>query len=515
MASLATTAIDLWRSLNVELVIFLMTLVFAFAFRDISPKLTGERGVKGRKPAKSQKECSPPATPPAVTPPVARPRPAGPPRGVRVNMAGEQLASPSQHANVGPGPQRWRQPWQIIDEVVDGMREQPGSRFAARALNLYEELRETLERDHIRIADAARSARHTPIDFYTTLVQCVMRVGKCHLVEAVIDDMKVQGVGRPLVFYESAMKQLAGQKHYHLALNIYDRLVADGLEPSAVTCSCLISFAAEIGEFQRAADFFQKLSSLTTPSIRAYMTVLRVYGKRQDWQSSLSTFRDMQRRGVKIDSLVLNVILATGVSADQLQGVEVLLAEASDYKPPIADVVSYNTLVKCYAQHNDFDEAARVIDRMRARALKPNAITFNSVMDAAVRSLKSNRAWEILQDMRCSGLSPDKYTCSIMVKGLSQSPTPSHVQSALDLLREVNTMCDKTLRTTLYHAVIEAAAQAGDSALLMQAFSQARQYMVVPAPAAYRRLREFAETRGIVLAPGQLPEDAIGTAACG
>lgn len=506
MAFIMATAFDLWRSLNVELVIFLMTLVFAFAFRDISPKLAGDGGMKGRKNCKGKKECNITISDPQP-PVVQRPRPAGgPPRGVRVNV-GEQLAAPAC-SDTGVGMPRWRQPSQIIDEVVDGMREQPGSRFAARALNLYEELRDMLGRENIRIVDAARSSRHSPIDFYTTLVQCVMRVGKCHLVEAVIDDMKQQGVGRPLVFYESAMKQLAGQKHYHIALNIYDRLVADGLEPSAVTCSCLISFAAEIGEFQRAADFFQKLASLTTPSIRAYMTVLRVYGKRQDWQSSLTTFRDMQRRGVKIDSLVLNVILATGVSADQLHGVEELLAEADDYRPPIADVVSYNTLVKCYAQHNDFDEAARVIQRMRGRGLKPNAITFNSVMDAAVRSQKSASAWEILQDMRSSGLSPDKYTCSIMVKGLSQNPTSIHVQSALDLLREVNTMCDKTLRTTLYHSVIEAAAQAGDTSLLMHAFSQARQYMVVPTASAYRRLREFAESRGIVLT-GQGSEAAL------
>eukprot|EP00421_Protoceratium_reticulatum_P012483 CAMPEP_0168403956 /NCGR_PEP_ID=MMETSP0228-20121227/24393_1 /TAXON_ID=133427 /ORGANISM="Protoceratium reticulatum, Strain CCCM 535 (=CCMP 1889)" /LENGTH=88 /DNA_ID=CAMNT_0008417569 /DNA_START=88 /DNA_END=351 /DNA_ORIENTATION=- len=88
------------------------------------------------------------------------------------------------------------------------------------------------------------------------------------------------------------MKQLAGQKFYHLALNIHDRMVADGLEPSAVTCSCLISFAAEVGELDRAAHFFEKLASLTTPSIRAYMTVLRVHGRRQDWPAALATFRD-------------------------------------------------------------------------------------------------------------------------------------------------------------------------------------------------------------------------------
>mmetsp|Transcript_117816 Transcript_117816/g.380211 ORF Transcript_117816/g.380211 Transcript_117816/m.380211 type:complete len:508 (+) Transcript_117816:195-1718(+) len=495
MSFATATAADLLRSLNVEVVIFLVTLTFALAFRGISAKLPGARPAKDRIAGKGSREACTPAADGPPTP--QKSRHGGGARHSRVSSG--ELQSPAAHDRGGAVAQQRRQPGQIMDEVVDGMREQPGARFAARALALYAELMEELRRGDLCIATVAKGSRHSPIDLYTTLVQCVMRVGKCHLVEDLIEDMRQQGISRPLVFYESAMKQLAGQKHYHLALRIYDHLVADGLAPSAVTCSCLISFAAEIGEFQRAATFFQKLSSLTTPSIRAYMTVLRVYGRRQDWQSSVSIFHDMQHRGVKIDSLVLNVILATGVSADQLQGMEELLSEADCIRPPIVDVVSYNTLVKCYAQHNDFEGAAAVLGRMRRRGLTPNAITFNSVMDAAVRSQKISEAWELLKEMRRAGLQPDKFTCSILVKGLAQHPIPVHVLSTLDLLREVDVLCDKSLRTTLYHAVVEAAAQAGETDLLMRSLLQARQHQVVPTAAAYRRLRELAEKHGLAL----------------
>mmetsp|Transcript_45344 Transcript_45344/g.144547 ORF Transcript_45344/g.144547 Transcript_45344/m.144547 type:complete len:522 (-) Transcript_45344:104-1669(-) len=512
MSLVVTIVSDLWKSFNMELLIFALTLTFAFAIRGTSGKQAGKKPTKNLGPEKSPKQVASAAL---EQPPVPRASPrtptsGPPPRNLRFTGAERGLRNwgdvqPGAAAGAGPGAARRRHPGQLMDEVVDGMREHPGTRFASRALELYSELQEILKEDGMRMTEAARGSRHSPIDFYTTLVLCVMRVGKCHLVECLIDDMIQYGVSRPLVFYESAMKQLAGQKHYHLALSIYDRLVADGLEPSAVTCSCLISFAAEVGEFQRAAGFFEKLASLTTPSIRAYMTVLRVHGRRQDWAASLATFRDMQRRRVAIDSLVLNVILATGISADQIQGVEELLAEADGFQPPITDVVSYNTLVKGYAQHNDFDGAAQVIERMRKRGLTPNAITFNSVMDAAVRSHRSSEAWDLLKEMRRSGLHPDKYTCSIMVKGLAQSPSSALVQSALDLLREVDAMCDKTLRSTLYHSVIEAAAQAGETSLLMHAFSQMRQHKVVPTAAAYRRLHEFAEAHSVALGSAKAP----------
>jgi len=488
---IAAVLADLWNTLHVEFAIFSVTLTFALVFRGISSELTRVRPSKTSKLGKDPDDggCEPP-------PSVQKPR-----RPQTTAPRGARFASPEQQGhkagNQAAAVPRRRLPAQILDEVVESIRDQPSVRTAARALELYfMELREQLTRQGLRLPEAVLGAKHRPLDFYSTLVQCAVRVGQCHLIEEIIDDMVHQGVSRPLPFYESTMKQLAGQKHYHFALAVYDRLAADGLEPSAVTCSCLISFAAEIGEPERAVGFFKKLSSLTTPSIRAYMTVLRVYSRRQDWASSLATFREMRRRGVRVDSPVLNVVLATGVSAYQLDGLEALLAEAESYDPPITDVVSYNTMAKCYAQHNDFDGARGVIHRLRRRGLAPNAITFNSVMDGAVRSRRAAEAWEVLEDMRASGLTPDKYTCSILVKGLGQETPPGQIQTALALLQESNGALDKSLRTALYHAVIEAAAQAGNSSTLTQVFAQARQHHVVPTAAACRKLKELAEVPG-------------------
>ena len=68
-----------------------------------------------------------------------------------------------------------------------------------------------------------------------------------------------------------------------------------------------------MGELRRAIHFFSILSKTTTPSIRAYMTVLRVHSMRQDWPRALSIIREMQGRGVRVDPLALNVALRTGI----------------------------------------------------------------------------------------------------------------------------------------------------------------------------------------------------------
>merc|ERR1740138_587690 len=110
------------------------------------------------------------------------------------------------------------------------------------------------------------------------------------------------------------MRLLAGKKNFKEALSVYDFLVRDGLEPSPVTQSCLVGFAAELGDNDRAVKFFEEFSSRCLPSIRACMTILRVYASRKDWESSLALYHTMHQRGVPVDSIVLNIVLSTGVS---------------------------------------------------------------------------------------------------------------------------------------------------------------------------------------------------------
>eukprot|EP00446_Apocalathium_sp_SHHI-4_P033065 CAMPEP_0177233160 /NCGR_PEP_ID=MMETSP0367-20130122/43718_1 /TAXON_ID=447022 ORGANISM="Scrippsiella hangoei-like, Strain SHHI-4" /NCGR_SAMPLE_ID=MMETSP0367 /ASSEMBLY_ACC=CAM_ASM_000362 /LENGTH=537 /DNA_ID=CAMNT_0018683875 /DNA_START=145 /DNA_END=1755 /DNA_ORIENTATION=- len=483
---------DVWQAVGSEVIIFVVTLVFALGIRSLSnTKGAAASGKAGLKEVPVTPKVVSGATPKSVRssgPPQHReecqtPSPSFAARSARTSPAHQ--ASPRQLPVARRG-----SPADLLNEIVEGTKEQTSLKFAAKALQVYQdELLVSLKHGGLSIKDVARSSRHSPLELYSTLVNCAIRVGKHHLVEALLDDMVEQGVNRPLAFYESAMRQLASQKQYHLALTMYDMLDKDGLRPSAVTCSCLIGFSAEVGELQRAVSFFESLSAMTTPSIRAYMTVLRVHAKRQDFEASIAIFRDMEKRGVAIDSLVLNVVLATCVAADQLPAVEQLVSEADVKSPPITDVVSFNTLLKACAQRGDAVRAKSVLARMKARRLRPNAITFNTAMDAMVRGGRAEDAWGLVADMRAAGLNPDKFTCSILVKGLAKDPAARQVKAALTLLGETEGACDASLKSTLYHSILESAAQvkvAGDASLAAAAFAQMRRFGVAPSPGAQR-----------------------------
>jgi pentatricopeptide repeat protein len=222
------------------------------------------------------------------------------------------------------------------------------------------------------------------------------------------------------------------------------------------------------------------------PSIRAYMTILRVHSRRQDWSRSLAVIRDMQSRQAPIDSLVLNIVLATGVAAGELQSTQDLLQEFS--KNNGADVISFNTVMKGFAQQKDVENAKKLLEEMCQTGVRPNAITFNTVMDAAVRSSRVADAWCVLSQMRDAGLAPDKFTCTTLMKGIQMGAKPEQLMMILDLLRNVTADCDSTLCGTLFRNVIEATAQLKDPALTARAIQQMREQRVMLPSQDYQRL---------------------------
>jgi len=444
LAVLITVLANLLIELQLDILAMLMTLAFALAFQKLTslPRLAPYvKGVES-----------------------SRPKGVLSPRRQRPEM------------KKGRSP-----PGIMVSEIMTIGKEQLTLRSAGKATALHEKLLDAA-RDGVGIADIALAAGYQPVDYYTTLVCCIMKLGRCHHVQDIVEEMKKQGVARTIDFYEVAMRQLAGNKQPRLALGIYEQLAADGLKPSAVTYSCLIGFALAVNDLRLASEFFERLSALTTPSIRAYMTMLRFHGKRQDWRSSLALFRDMQHRGVDIDSIALNVVLATGIAAGEANIVEEFLQEVELSNPSIVDIISYNTVIKCYAQEGSVQAASRIITRMRCKGLRPNAITFNSAIDAAVRNVEVSEVWRILFEMKAEGLGPDQYTCSIVVKGLRQALSADHVLACLKLLLEADAICDMSLKVKLYHVVEGAAMDLGDTSVLRQVFEQAQQLRVPATP---------------------------------
>jgi len=343
----------------------------------------------------------------------------------------------------------------------------------AKTLAYYDELKQEGKHKTLGADLAAAGSKHTALDFFVALVQCAGRAGRPQLVEELLDDMEEVGVERPLKLYESAMRLLAGKRSFKEAISVYDRLEKDGLQPSPTSLSCLVGFASELGELDRAVYFFEQLSAQEAPSIRACMSVLRVYAKRKDWTSSVKLLNSLKERNVHIDSIVLNIVMATGIAVGEVAGAEAMLGEEPG--STVADVVSYNIVMKGWAQLGKVDRTLGLLNKMVERGKEPNLITFNTAMDSAVRAQRSDDMWRLYSLMvKESNLKPDKCTCSTLVKGLYQNhdETKERLVSILELIEDVIYECSGVLLNSLFSGVLEASCRMSDAALAMRAFKR-------------------------------------------
>ena len=100
-------------------------------------------------------------------------------------------------------------------------------------------------------------------------------------------------------FYESLMRILAHRQYFEFAIRVFEEMDKDNIKAEPVTFSCLVNFAVEMNDGVRAKIFFDALCKRQTPSIRAYMQMLRMQSKLKDAEEAFRLLKDMEARGVE------------------------------------------------------------------------------------------------------------------------------------------------------------------------------------------------------------------------
>merc|ERR1719454_2471619 len=187
------------------------------------------------------------------------------------------------------------------------------------------------------------------------------------------------------------------------------------------------------------------------------MTLLRVHSTNKDWQGAVKLLDRMDFLGTPPDNLILNNALGLCISVGEVDGAEQLLERWLH----LADVISCNILLKGCTQQGNLTRAEALLARMASKGPAPNLISYNTVMDCAVRVMQidsdgtgpmtgsraspslstlavSRRPWELLDQLLARGLEPDRYTCSTLVKGMHLAgSSKADIDRAVQLLESI------------------------------------------------------------------------------
>jgi len=195
----------------------------------------------------------------------------------------------------------------------------------------------------------------------------------------------------------------------------------------------------------------------------------------------------LERSPIPIDTTAYNCVLDVCVACADQRAAKDLFRKMRDSGH--VDVISYNTYLKTLLSKNgggagSASDIALVLQEMRSQGLKPNPVTYNSLINAGISRGDLRGAWQYVEDMELQGVQVDAFTCSILMKGVKHSSKRDDVEKILALIERAKVVPDEVLVNSL----LDACVRLRNGPLLTQVLQQFRATGVVPSLHAYATL---------------------------
>merc|ERR1719316_1000153 len=221
------------------------------------------------------------------------------------------------------------------------------------------------------------------VDLAGSVLAFCAQSSNVELAEKLYNHMKPQ----QLPILSSFIRFYAECGQHEKACDIYERELvrlhadADDAQPlhldSRVERS-LMNAALKCGRAQLAND----LLSAAPSDIGKHITMIRNFAAERNLQGAKSVFESLQRGGVEMNSVIYNTMLDACVECRDMKSAEAWMEQTR--KEGMADVVSFNTLIKAHLQGGNFDKARSLMKEMKTQDLQPNSVTFNELINAMV-----------------------------------------------------------------------------------------------------------------------------------
>lgn len=301
-----------------------------------------------------------------------------------------------------------------------------------RALNLYRGFLGT-GRDH-QFSEA----------LLLPFIQSAIRVGKIDVVERLLRSMMSRRSSKPSDgFWQTTVKMLSSRKHFETCLWIYNTY-GSSLPTDKVIFSCLINGALENKAPKLAAAMIDRYCEADLEA-KDYVLVFRTYVATKDLESAEKLFESL---GEAVTSMILNLLLLICVSMKRsdralqhlhkAQDLQEHCASKADGKSPevvsIVDIVSYNTVIKGFAEARMLPQCFDVLYEMRAHKVEPDDITLGTLLNSCIMDNDMANMNEVVDLLVCRNRPVDTVMYSLFIKGLVRS---HRLPKAMELYNEM------------------------------------------------------------------------------
>ena len=260
--------------------------------------------------------------------------------------------------------------------------------------------------------------------------------------ERVLLDIENDGYLPNGFHYSAIISKCAKQKQSDKALDLLERMIAQGVAPRASVFGAAIDTHAKVGQYESAISLLNDMEDKygVEPTVKCFSAAISACEKAAKWEEAVKLLRAMAERGVEPNVISYNsVISACGKAAKCGEALKFLdEMEEIGISP---NVISYNSAISACEKGRQPDIALSLLAQMK-KDVRPNVRSYSAAISACEKGGAKyiDTALALFHEMKKAGVNPDDVAYSVIIKACFDSKRYS---AALKLTKEASGLRSK------------------------------------------------------------------------
>lgn len=146
-------------------------------------------------------------------------------------------------------------------------------------------------------------------------------------------------------------------------------------------------------------ELFEELKKTQNPDSFTFSILIKGLKNqaRPDIDLGIKLFNEYQKTNEHKEIILFNSVLDLLICTGNIQKADNIFKKIEVDSELSPDEITFNTIIKGCCKNKDFETAMRYFNKMKDFHLKPNRITYNSMMDLAVKVKKMAEALHLIE----------------------------------------------------------------------------------------------------------------------
>jgi pentatricopeptide repeat protein len=309
--------------------------------------------------------------------------------------------------------------------------------------------------DAIKVCKFSKLTLNSKVNIitYGTLIKCLCKANLMELALYYYEILKKDDLIKDEVIFNLLIDGCSKSQNIEQLKSVYYDMLNLSITPTIVTFNTIIDAYIRFKDLPSSWKIYEDIvKNRIKPDNFTFSTLfrgIRQSSHREYLYKSLQILEDLKSNNEQIDIILINVLLDSCIAMKEEKSTIELFEKVRTgyFTPVIPDIITFNTFIKGCAQMNLLESAREAYNYMFTLSfIKPNDVTFNTMIDVCVRSSKMPEVWTIIEKMKEYGIKPDNFTYSTIIKGLNKNTNLNIIDNHEETQEDSQTQTDRQFK---------------------------------------------------------------------